>query len=269
MGDKTCFFIAPIGDRETPVRKRSDQVLKHLVRFVAEPLGYSVERADELSDEGLITNHIIDRLVESQLVVADLTGRNPNVFYELAVRHAAHRPVVHLIQFGDDIPFDVANMRAVHYSLDDPDSVVEAQTQLRRKIQAVDTSDEAGPNPISAALQLRSLQTSSEPEKEALGAVLSEIADLRLEITKLTRRLTSMPAELSKHRPQVPLTSVTVGAAVRHAVFGEGRVTELEPGGVVLVRFADGANKKLMWDHAPINTVVASDYPEDDLPLTE
>lgn len=70
-------------------------------------------RADEIDDEGLITNQIIEHLIEDDLVVADLTGLNPNVFYEVAVRHAARKPIVHLITTGQDIPFDVANMRAV------------------------------------------------------------------------------------------------------------------------------------------------------------
>ena len=56
---------------------------------------------------GLITAQVIQNLVEWELVIADLSEHNPNVFYELAVRHALKKPIVQLIQAGQKIPFDV------------------------------------------------------------------------------------------------------------------------------------------------------------------
>src|SRR5437016_10492301 len=91
--EKTCFVISPIGDEGSEVRRRSDQVLKHIVRPAARKCGYSsIVRADQMSKPGLITAQVIQCLVNSNLVVADLTGHNPNVFYELAVRHAIRKP---------------------------------------------------------------------------------------------------------------------------------------------------------------------------------
>jgi hypothetical protein len=113
---KTCFVVSAFG-ATSEEQTRTQQVLHHLVRRVLTPLGYAVVRADEIEDEGLITHQVIDHLLEDELVIADLTGRNPNVFYELAVRHAARRPVIHLITKGErNIPFDVANMRAISYA---------------------------------------------------------------------------------------------------------------------------------------------------------
>jgi hypothetical protein len=71
---KTCFFIAPIGEADTLIRRRSDQVLKHIVRGALEPMGYVVARADEVHDSGLITNQIIERVIGADMVVADLAG---------------------------------------------------------------------------------------------------------------------------------------------------------------------------------------------------
>ena len=239
MAGKTCFFIAPIGDRDSAARKRSDQVLRHLVRFAAEPLGFQAMRADELDDEGLITNQVIDRLVSGDLVVADLTGRNPNVFYELAVRHAARKPVVHLIQHGEAIPFDVANMRAVPYALDDPDLLTEAQGELRRKIEAAVTAERPAANPITAALDLQALRASDEPEKEALGAVLAAIDDLRGEVRGIKNRLGT------RGSPLTPIDGVpSVGDGVVHDAFGSGVVTGTEPSGIITIKFADGTHPR-------------------------
>jgi len=68
-------------------------------------------RADELAEPGIITSQVIQHIVDDQLVIADLTERNPNVFYELALRHALRKPVVQIIHRGEAIPFDVAGMR--------------------------------------------------------------------------------------------------------------------------------------------------------------
>ena len=92
--DKSCFFIAPIGEPGTVVRRDSDQVLRHIVRPAASRAGFDAVRADEIAEPGIITSQVIERIVESPLVIADLSGHNPNVFYELAIRHVIRKPYV-------------------------------------------------------------------------------------------------------------------------------------------------------------------------------
>ena len=108
---KRCFVVSAFGS--TPEeQRRTKQVLRHLVRKVLEPRGYVAVRADEIDDEGLITNQTSNTCSKTSSSSPTRAG-NPNVFYELAVRHVACKPVVHLITAGEQIPFDVANMRAV------------------------------------------------------------------------------------------------------------------------------------------------------------
>src|SRR3989339_2254786 len=95
---KSCFVIAPIGEPDSDTRKRSDQVLKHIIRPAVEACGYKAVRADEIDKPGIITSQVIQRVVDDPLVVADLTESNPNVFYELAIRHALRKPLIQLIQ---------------------------------------------------------------------------------------------------------------------------------------------------------------------------
>jgi predicted transcriptional regulator len=198
---KRCFVVSAFGS--TPEeRKRTKQVLRHLVRKVLEPQGYKVIRADEIDDEGLITNQIIERLLEDDLVVADLTGANPNVFYELAVRHAARKPIIHLITAGETIPFDVANMRAITYALDDPDLLEEAQRELARKVASIEQSDGAGPNPITAARDVWLLRGSDEPQVREAGELLAMVSDLRDEMRALARRV-------APPSPSPPLVSLS------------------------------------------------------------
>lgn len=90
--EKSCFVISPIGEPDSDTRKRADQILKHVVKPAVAECGYTAVRADEIDKPGIITSQVIQRVVTDPLVIADLTERNPNVFYELAIRHALRKP---------------------------------------------------------------------------------------------------------------------------------------------------------------------------------
>ncbi|MEO0500830.1 MAG: hypothetical protein AAF205_09785, partial [Pseudomonadota bacterium] len=93
----TCFVISPIGKADSDTRKRSDKLLKYVISPVLENRGYHVERADKISEPGIITNQIVNKIVECDILVADLSELNPNVFYELAIRHGLKKPFIHII----------------------------------------------------------------------------------------------------------------------------------------------------------------------------
>lgn len=71
----TCFVIAPIGEEGSEVRRRSDQVLTHIIKPVGKECGYDAVRADEISEPGIITPQVIQHLIEDDLVIADLTEK--------------------------------------------------------------------------------------------------------------------------------------------------------------------------------------------------
>ena len=111
--ENACFVISPIGDESSPERKRSDQLYKYVVTPAAEAHGYAPVRADKISEPGVITTQIVEYLRDAPVVVADLTDHNPNVYYELAVRHALQKPFVHMIEKRQKLPFDVSPNRAI------------------------------------------------------------------------------------------------------------------------------------------------------------
>jgi hypothetical protein len=158
---KTCLVISPYG-RDAKEQKHFDQALKHLIKPTLESEGYVVTRFDEIDEPGLITSQIIERLLDDDLVVADLTDRNPNVYYELAVRHAAGKPVIHILRADQDLPFDVSNVRAVKYSITDPDELESARQDLAAKARAI-VGGQVAANPITAARRAAILQASDLP----------------------------------------------------------------------------------------------------------
>lgn len=82
-------------------------------------LGLTAVRADGISKPGLITGQVMDHVSRAALVVADLSFGNPNVYYELALRHATRKPVVQLIRTSDKLPFDVGQYRTVQIDMTD------------------------------------------------------------------------------------------------------------------------------------------------------
>src|SRR5277367_2559695 len=90
----SCFYITPIGDEVSEQRKHSDLFLGNIVEPALATFGLKVVRADAIDKPGMITRQVIEYLLRSRLVIADLSYHNPNVFYELALRHATRLPIV-------------------------------------------------------------------------------------------------------------------------------------------------------------------------------
>lgn len=111
--DTACFYITPIGDDDSDQRKHSDLFLGSIVEPAVQTFGLKVVRADGIDKPGMITRQIIEYVLRSRLVIADLSFHNPNVFYELALRHATRLPIVQVIRAGERLPFDVHQMRTV------------------------------------------------------------------------------------------------------------------------------------------------------------
>ena len=124
---KTCFVIAPIGEDGSDIRKRSDQIFKHVIEPIAAGHNYRAEMAHHLSKPGSITTQIVEHILNDDLVVADLTDHNANVLYELAIRHMVRKPVVQLIQKDQKLPFDIAQQRTISIDHKDLDSVEAAK----------------------------------------------------------------------------------------------------------------------------------------------
>ncbi|MBL8518370.1 MAG: hypothetical protein JNM76_15525 [Betaproteobacteria bacterium] len=187
--EKLCFVISPIGDTDSDTRKRADQVLKHVIRPAAIECGYKAVRADEIDKPGMITSQVIQHVVNDALVVADLTERNPNVFYELAIRHALRKPLVQLIRKGESIPFDVAGTRTIFVDHKDLDSVESAKNEIVEQIRALERDSSDIETPISVSLDLQLLRQSDKPEERSLADLVAAVVDLRASLGKVESRL--------------------------------------------------------------------------------
>lgn len=133
--NKICFIVCPIGENGSEIRKNSDQLLKHILQPVCEECGFKCIRVDEINNSDNINDTIIQYLSDSDLVIADLSTHNPNAFFELGYRTALGKPVIHVKNDKDTIPFDVAGVRTIIYNLSDLDKVDETKNRLKKTIQ--------------------------------------------------------------------------------------------------------------------------------------
>lgn len=151
--ESTCFYITPIGSPDSDQRKHSDLFLGSFIEPALQSFSLTVVRADGIDKPGVITKQVIEYIVKSRLVIVDLSYHNPNVFYELAIRHMMRLPIVQIIRKSDPIPFDINQMRTIVIDTTDIFTLVpkiatyqtEISSQIRR---ALDNAD-AVETPIS------------------------------------------------------------------------------------------------------------------------
>lgn len=151
-----CFYISPIGSENSDERRHSDMILECLISPVLEEFGLKAIRADQIDKPGIITNQILEYIIKSKIVIADLSFHNPNVFYELGVRHMKKLPTIHLIRSKDKIPFDIGNFRTIILDMTDIYTFVpQLETyrfQISSQLRSLMNIKEEADNPVSVYL---------------------------------------------------------------------------------------------------------------------
>ncbi len=188
-----CFVIMPFGNpRTNPEQARKleliySQWIKPTVESIKGLNGVTIvcHRADkELRPEEIIT-HIIENLVTSELVIADLSGRNPNVFYELGVRHAVNNNTILIAEDLDDIPFDLRGLRTIVYRYE-PEHMLKLKTSLDQAIREILKEPERIDNPVRRFLYNREvdrlIKQPIPPGYDVFKNVISEMASLKKEV---------------------------------------------------------------------------------------
>lgn len=170
MADKLCFVVGPIGDPGTDIRRHADWLLKGIIKpvFAQSFPDYRVERADEIVAPGSINSQVITRLMDAELVIADMSMHNANAFYELAIRHMVRLPTIHIIQRDWKVPFDVAPFRAIQFARDDVDDLEAAKAALKITVEEAIKDGFQVENPITHARGIVQLEEHATPAQKVL-----------------------------------------------------------------------------------------------------
>jgi hypothetical protein len=99
-----------------PFRPEMDPVYSEIRTAVETLAGLTCLRADQLAHPTKITDDIWEKIQEARFIIADITGSNPNVFYEIGLCHAIGKPVILLAEASGQVPFDISGIRHLGYS---------------------------------------------------------------------------------------------------------------------------------------------------------
>jgi hypothetical protein len=161
-----------------------DDYYDAIYRPAIETAGLDPHRADDLFRPSTIVNDIWAYTKRSKLLLADLSGKNPNVFYELGLAHALAKPVILVAESMDEIPFDLRALRIIVYDKNAPDWA----RVLRDKIQV--SIKEVLKMPVEAVLPAF-LAVKSEPAKPSVTPHEKDFIEMKQELELMRREIRS------------------------------------------------------------------------------
>ena len=145
----------------------------------------------------MITNQIIDYIIDSSLVIADLTDSNPNVFYELAVRHIVEKPYIQMMKSNQQVPFDISGMRTIFFDID-LEQAEFAKKDLKEQIKSIENNNFKAINPVTLAINY---STSQKMIKESGIIEPGDITKVVLEsVTELRSLIENMEIDIHNLR---------------------------------------------------------------------
>ena len=168
----SCFVLMPFSPSY-------DAEYKRVIQPAVEAAGLECIRGDEIYSKPQITDDIWKSLRAARVVIAELTGRNSNVFYELGLTHAIGKPAIILTRDEADVPFDLKGLRYVYYNVDDPFWGTTLQTTITSMLKKVLEEEQFG-TVFDGITPVGKIQY---PAKEAIPAVKKAIREPVYEVT--------------------------------------------------------------------------------------
>ena len=207
---KTCFIITPIGDEKSDTFRRAKGVIESVIKPVLQKYGFEdIKPSYEINLSGMISTQIINRIIDDDLVIANLTDNNPNVMYELCLRHVVAKPIIHICENGTNLPFDIKDNRTVFYE-NDMLGVEELKEKMMGFLDEISYDNESMDNPIYVAYRHGKLL------KETQGTEENGILKLLLDISGQVEELKAISYESKKQEYSiVKKREYTVGEFMR------------------------------------------------------
>ena len=193
--NKKCFVITPIGNEDSDTRRHIDGIIDAALKPVlADHFNFDMTVAHRIDLPGAIPKQVINEIYNSELVVANLTGNNPNVMYELALRHCFGTPVIVIAEKGTIIPADINSEITIFY-INDAKGVIDLKDNLKRMVETVledDKKEQLGPvyDALKSQLDTDSVISHIQSEKDidAFGLITSRLDSLENSINHINAR---------------------------------------------------------------------------------
>jgi nucleoside 2-deoxyribosyltransferase len=241
---KLCFVIMPIGsDDDYEIHlNRYESIIRAAVqgfRMNGEQ-AFNVVRADFISRTGSINKKVIEHIYKADAVIADLTDLNPNVFYELGVRHSLRNGTILVALEGTKIPFDVHDLNVVFYK-DRVGGETKAIPRIQELLQALFESERVEDSPVfqvlpdlrenpgrdlrEAQAKVARLETEASELRGKLSVAEAATLSLRDSFNSLERTLNTVLSKLAPEERKLATREVEKAAKDKPSV----RVRTVEP----------------------------------------
>ena len=198
MKKKICFVMMPFGGD-------FEDYYKEIYHTAIEECDLLPRRADSIYRPSPILHDIWTFINDSLLVIADITGRNPNVMYELGLAHAIAKPAIIITNNIEDVPFDLRALRILVYNSNKPNWAAELSNSIKKSINEIIET------PTDAVLPTFLNVTSSKKEE------VSEIKKDLIEIKQYLYRLDLENSKEGNDQKSKVLTPDEYGESIRDA----------------------------------------------------
>jgi hypothetical protein len=227
----TCFVLMPISDTVGYEPGHFGRVYEHLLKPAIVAAGYIPVRADDAVKTDYIVVGIIQKIVESEMVVCDISARNPNVMYELGVRHAFNKPVVLVKDKRTEKIFDIQGLRYAEY---DESLRIDAVTKDTLKItSAIGETANATAQDTNSIVHLAGIKTAEVPASQTISAdtqlILSALNSLERRVDDIQGISEAAPSDYYVTRDSfvTPRESFRIGSEMFKNGNFLGKVVEL------------------------------------------
>ena len=195
---ETCFTIMPFGGW-------FDDYYESIYRPAIEASNLKAVRADDLYRPGTIVNDIWSFTQEAKIIIADLTGKNPNVFYELGLAHALAKPVILISESMDDVPFDLRALRVIEYDKNEPNWGNLLKEKISKSLNEVLIAPTEAVLPTFLTVDIDSKPKTVDAKEKLFLELRQEIDSLRREVRTYRRPVYSESASKSLSGPDQAL----------------------------------------------------------------
>jgi hypothetical protein len=203
VADK-AFVVMQVGAKDSPERKRADEIYNFIVAPAIKLAGLEPYRSDLDLSPGAITPKMLLELLNARVVIADLTGRNPNVFYELGIAHSFARPLISIADSTSSLPFDAKDERVIELGEYQTSGLTYAQGEqaknsLQESLRIVLDEQYLPPSPLREVAANHSIDQLA-PE----NPLAAEMAQIRETLEAVRKRVMSRALVSSAPRPARP-----------------------------------------------------------------
>ncbi len=179
---KKCFFITPIGTEDSIEFKKLNALLDNIINPILEEFQFDTVVAHTIDSMGSIGDQVFKSIIECDLILANLTGLNPNVMYETAVAHSFGKPTIMFAEKGElRLPFDLVADRVIFFN-DSIEGAGKLKDELRKKINNIINHKGEPDNPITRVLNRTAVKEELVGKTDINSQILNLILDIQDEL---------------------------------------------------------------------------------------